>query len=41
LAKLASRPTNAEVVDRLRAKDRSGGPTTDEIVAEIRALRGE
>ncbi|GAB3922366.1 hypothetical protein GCM10011575_14000 [Microlunatus endophyticus] len=41
LTKLASRPTNAEVVDRLRAKDRSGGPTTDEIVAEIRALRGE
>lgn len=41
LTRLAARPTNAEVVARLRAIDRSGGPTTDEIVAEIRARRGE
>lgn len=39
LAKLAGRPTNAEIVARLRARDRSGGPTTDEIVAAVRAQR--
>lgn len=39
LAKLAGRPTNAEIVARLRARDRSGGPTRDEIVAAVRAQR--
>lgn len=39
LGKLASRPTNAELVARLRERDRSTGPTTEEIVAEIRAAR--
>lgn len=35
LAKLAGRPTNDEIVARLRARDRSGGPTTDEILAAV------
>lgn len=39
LAKIAARPTNAEIVARLRARDRSSGPTTDEIVAEVQAGR--
>jgi antitoxin FitA len=39
LAKLAARPTNAEVVERLRRRDRSGGPTREEIVAQIRRTR--
>ena len=37
LAKLAARPTNEEIVARLRARDRSNGPTTDEIVAAVQA----
>lgn len=36
LAKLASRPTNAEVAARLRGRDRSGGPTSADIVAAVR-----
>ncbi|MGL5927989.1 MAG: FitA-like ribbon-helix-helix domain-containing protein [Dermatophilaceae bacterium] len=39
LAKIASRPTNAQIVARLRARDRTNGPTSDEIVAEVRAGR--
>jgi len=39
LAKLAARPTNEEIVARLRARDRSNGPTTDEIVAAVQADR--
>ena len=39
LAKIAARPTNAEVVARLSARDRSGGPTADEIVAAVQANR--
>ncbi len=39
LSKLATRPTNAEIIARLKARDRSGGPTSDEIVTEIRAGR--
>ena len=39
LAKIAARPTNEEIVARLRARDRSNGPTTDEIVAAVRADR--
>jgi antitoxin FitA len=35
LSKLASRPTNDEVVARLRKLDRHAGPTTDEIVAAV------
>ena len=39
LSRIAARPTNAEIVARLKARDRSGGPTTGEIVAEVRAGR--
>jgi plasmid stability protein len=39
LAKIAARPTNEEIVERLRARDRSDGPTTDEIVAAVQADR--
>jgi len=39
LAKIAARPTNEEIVARLRARDRSNGPTTDEIVAAVQADR--
>jgi plasmid stability protein len=35
LARVASRPTNAEIVARLRARDRSLGPSVGEIVAEV------
>ncbi len=35
LAKIASRPTNAEIAARLRARDRSNGPTVDEIVTAV------
>ena len=39
LSRIAARPTNAEIVARLKARDRSSGPTSDEIVAEVRAGR--
>lgn len=39
LAKIAARPTNEEIVERLRARDRSNGPTSDEIVAAVQADR--
>ena len=39
LAKIAARPTNEEIVARLRARDRSNGPTTDEIVAAVQVDR--
>ena len=39
LTKIAARPTNAQIASRLRARDRSGGPTTDEIVAAVQAGR--
>ena len=39
LSRIAARPTNAEIVARLKARDRSSGPTSDEIVAEVRARR--
>jgi plasmid stability protein len=39
LAKIAARPTNEEIVERLRARDRSNCPTTDEIVAAVQADR--
>ncbi|MGB3687078.1 MAG: antitoxin, partial [Ornithinimicrobium sp.] len=37
LSRLAARPTNAELVARLKARDRASGPTTEEIVAAVRA----
>jgi len=39
LARIAARPTNAQIVDRLRERDRSTGPTVDEIVAAVEAGR--
>jgi hypothetical protein len=39
LQRLADRPSNAEVIARILARPRSGGPTREEIVAEIRKVR--
>jgi len=39
LTRIAARPTNAEVVARLRDRDRSTGPTASEIVAAVEAGR--
>jgi antitoxin FitA len=39
LDRLAARPSNAEVAERLARRDRRGGPTLAETVAEIRAVR--
>lgn len=39
LANIAARPTNAEIVQRLKAKDRSAGPSTAEIVEAVRNSR--
>lgn len=39
LDRLAARPTNAEVMDRLARRERDGNPTVADTVSEIRALR--
>lgn len=39
LDRLATRPTNADIVERLAQRDRRGGPTVAETVAEIRRTR--
>ena len=39
LAKIAQRPTNAEIVQRLRARNRSAGPSTADIVEAVRDSR--
>ncbi|MDV6011888.1 FitA-like ribbon-helix-helix domain-containing protein [Haloechinothrix sp. LS1_15] len=39
LDRLAARPTNAEVMDRLAQRDRVGNPSVAETVSEIRKLR--
>ena len=39
LTKIASRPTNAQVAARLRERDRSAGPTADEILEAAGAGR--
>jgi plasmid stability protein len=39
LVRLAARPTNAEIVERLARRTRRGGPTVADTVAEIRRLR--
>ncbi len=39
LTKIATRPTNAQIVARLRARDRSAGPTADEVLEVVRAGR--
>jgi antitoxin FitA len=39
LQDLAARPSNAEVVERLARRQRDGGPSHAQTVAEIRKLR--
>lgn len=39
LAKIASRPTNAELVARLKDRARSGGPTVSDILAAVESER--
>ncbi len=39
LDRIATRPTNAEIVERLARRSRSGGPTVADTVAEIRRTR--
>jgi hypothetical protein len=39
LEKLAARPTNAEIIERLARRNRRGGPTVTDTVAEIRRIR--
>ncbi len=39
LGRLAARPTNAEIAERLARRNRRGGPTTADTVAEIRRIR--
>lgn len=39
LDRLAARPTNAEMVERLARRKPRNGPSTAEIVAEIRRIR--
>lgn len=39
LAKVAARPSSDEILARLRERDRSEGPTTEDIVAAVRAGR--
>lgn len=40
LDRLAARPTNADIVERLARRERTGGPTLADTVAEIRRTRG-
>jgi plasmid stability protein len=39
LTNIAARPTNAEIVQRLKARDRSAGPPTADIVEAVRDSR--
>ena len=39
LERLAGRPTNAEIADRLSRRDRQGGPSAGATVEEIRRTR--
>ncbi|HEY5223549.1 MAG TPA: antitoxin [Microbacteriaceae bacterium] len=39
LDRLAKVPTNAQIAERLARRDRRGGPTVAETVAEIRRMR--
>jgi plasmid stability protein len=39
LTKIASRPTNAEIVQRLKTRNRSAGPSTSDIVEAVRDSR--
>ena len=39
LATIAQRPTNAEIVARLKARGRSAGPSADDILEAVRESR--
>ena len=39
LTRIAARPTNAQVVARLRERDRSAGPNANEILEAVQAGR--
>ncbi len=39
LTKIADRPTNQQIVARLKQRDRSGGPTKKDIVAALESGR--
>ncbi|MBO0808413.1 MAG: antitoxin [Actinobacteria bacterium] len=39
LERLAKRPTNAEIADRMARRTRVDGPTVSDTVAEIRRIR--
>jgi antitoxin FitA len=39
LDRLAARPTNAEIAERLARRNRRGGPTIADTVEEIRRIR--
>jgi plasmid stability protein len=39
LGRLAARPTNAEIAERLARRNRRGGPTVADTVEEIRRIR--
>lgn len=39
LGLIASRPTNAEIAQRLRARDRTDGPSSTDIVEALRQSR--
>jgi hypothetical protein len=39
LSRIAERPTNAEIVQRLKSRNRSAGPSTSEIVEAVQNSR--
>jgi hypothetical protein len=39
LTRLSTRPTNAEIVERMARRDRHNGPDVEDTVAEIRRIR--
>ncbi|MDU0347559.1 FitA-like ribbon-helix-helix domain-containing protein [Actinomyces sp. MRS3W] len=39
LAELTSRPTNRQIVARLRSRDRTNGPSTEQILSAVKEAR--
>ena len=39
LTRLSTRPTNAEIIERMARRDRRNGPAVEDTVAEIRRIR--
>ncbi len=39
LTKIAARPTNAQIMARLRGRNRSAGPTADEVLEAVQSGR--